>query len=134
MRSSRPEVFCKRGVLRNFAKFTGKHLCQILSFNNLNGTQGKLCFTQFSTRMAAWLLLTFFIRLHNQLSSIRFITRIKEYRCVKNVIHQIDSKNKWLLLSASFTAKSGLFFCLNTGKHFFVEVSFGRQQTEHRFF
>ena len=25
-----PEVFCKKGVLRNFAKFTGKHLCQSL--------------------------------------------------------------------------------------------------------
>ena len=25
-RSSRPEVFCKNGVLRNFGKFTGKHL------------------------------------------------------------------------------------------------------------
>ena len=23
----RPEVFCEIGVLRNFAKFTGKHLC-----------------------------------------------------------------------------------------------------------
>ena len=23
-RSSRPDVFCKKGVLRNFAKFTGK--------------------------------------------------------------------------------------------------------------
>ena len=22
-----PEVFCKKGVLRNFAKFTGTHLC-----------------------------------------------------------------------------------------------------------
>ena len=22
-----PEVFCKKSVLRNFAKFTGKHLC-----------------------------------------------------------------------------------------------------------
>ena len=27
-RSSRSEVFCKKCVLRNFAKFTGKHLCQ----------------------------------------------------------------------------------------------------------
>ena len=27
-RSSRPELFCKNGVLRNFAKFTGKHLRQ----------------------------------------------------------------------------------------------------------
>ena len=25
-----PEVFCKKGVLENFAKFTGKHLCQTL--------------------------------------------------------------------------------------------------------
>ena len=27
-RRSHPEVFCKKLVLRNFAKFTGKHLCQ----------------------------------------------------------------------------------------------------------
>ena len=27
-RSSLPEVFCKKGVLKNFAKFTGKHLCR----------------------------------------------------------------------------------------------------------
>ena len=31
-RSSRPEVFCKKVVLRNFAKFTEKHLCQSLFF------------------------------------------------------------------------------------------------------
>ena len=30
---SRPEVFCKKGALRNFTKFTGKHLCQSLFFN-----------------------------------------------------------------------------------------------------
>ena len=29
-RSSRPEVFFKRGVLKSFAKFTGKPLCQRL--------------------------------------------------------------------------------------------------------
>ena len=27
-RSSHPELFCKKGALRNFTKFTGKHLCQ----------------------------------------------------------------------------------------------------------
>ena len=36
-RSSRPEVFCKIGVLRNFEKFTGKHLCQRLFFNEVAG-------------------------------------------------------------------------------------------------
>ena len=34
-RSSRPEVFCTKGVLTNFAKFTRKHLCQGLFFNKV---------------------------------------------------------------------------------------------------
>ena len=41
----------------------------------------------------AWLLLTFLLCFHNQLS------HIKNYRCLKNLIHQIDI-NQWLLLSA----------------------------------
>ena len=36
-RSSLSEVFCLKGVLRNFAKFTGKHLCQSLFFNKVAG-------------------------------------------------------------------------------------------------
>ena len=32
-----PEVFCKKGVLKNFAKFIGKHLCQSLLFNKVAG-------------------------------------------------------------------------------------------------
>ena len=36
-RSSRPEVFCKKGGLRNFTKFSGKHLCQRLFFNKVAG-------------------------------------------------------------------------------------------------
>ena len=36
-KSSRPEVFCKKGVLRNFAEFTEKHLCQSFFFNKVAG-------------------------------------------------------------------------------------------------
>ena len=32
-----PEVFCKTGILRNFAKLTGKHICKILFFNEVAG-------------------------------------------------------------------------------------------------
>ena len=32
-----PEAFCKKGVLRNFVKFTGKHLSQSLFFNHVAG-------------------------------------------------------------------------------------------------
>ena len=31
-RSSRPDLFCKKGVLKNFPKFTGKDLCQSIFF------------------------------------------------------------------------------------------------------
>ena len=36
-RSSCPKMFFKKGVLRNFAKSTGKHLCQNLFFNKVAG-------------------------------------------------------------------------------------------------
>ena len=32
-----PEVFNKKSVLKNFTKFTGKHLCQSLFFNKVAG-------------------------------------------------------------------------------------------------
>ena len=35
MQSSRPEVFGKKGILKNFAQFTGKHLRQSLFFNQV---------------------------------------------------------------------------------------------------
>ena len=37
---------------------------------------------------------------------------LKSIDVLKNVIHQIDSKNEWLLLSACFTAKFGMVFVL----------------------
>ena len=76
-RNSRPEMFCKKGVLRNFAKFIGKHLCQSLFFNKvadfrpatlLKNRLWHRCFpvnltkflrTLFLTKHTWWLLLTF---------------------------------------------------------------------------
>ena len=36
-KSSRLDVFCKKGVLRNFTKFLGKHLRQSLFFSEAAG-------------------------------------------------------------------------------------------------
>ena len=36
-RSSRPEMFCKKAVLRDFPKFTGKYLCQSLFITKVGG-------------------------------------------------------------------------------------------------
>ena len=77
---------------------------------------------QKSIEIQGWLLLKFFIYLHNQLSS--FNSTVVSYRCLKNVIHQIDSINGWLLLSVIFTSKLEVGFCLNIQKCFFLELSF----------
>ena len=37
LRSSHRTCFVKKGVLKNFADFTGKHLCQRLFFNKVGG-------------------------------------------------------------------------------------------------
>ena len=34
-RSSYPKKFCKKSVLKNFAKFKGKHLCRSLFLNKV---------------------------------------------------------------------------------------------------
>ena len=40
-----PEVFGKKGVLKNFAKFTGKRPCQSLFFNKAAGLRSATLFT-----------------------------------------------------------------------------------------
>ena len=95
-------------------KYESTELSLETNFPSFNNTRSeKFCFIQFSTGMAGWLLLTFLICLYNQLSStIHSIITYQDYRCLKNVIHQLDSKNEWLLLPASFTAKFLLAFLL----------------------
>ena len=39
VRSSLLDVFCKKGALKNFAKCTGKHLCQSLFYNEVAGLE-----------------------------------------------------------------------------------------------
>ena len=66
-RSSRPGMFCKKGALRNFAKFTGKHLCQSLFLNKVEKRDSgvflfpanfaKFLRTPFLTEHLRWLLL-----------------------------------------------------------------------------
>ena len=89
-RSSRPDVFCKKGVLRNVAKLTGKQLCQSLYFNKVAGLRPAtllkqrlwhLCFpvnfakllrTPFLTEQLRWLRLNVY-----DISKIFFIIKRK---------------------------------------------------------
>ena len=67
VRSSHPEVFCKISVLKNFTKFTGKHLCQSLLFNKVAGLRPatllkkKLCNRCFPANFVKFLRTHFYI-------------------------------------------------------------------------
>ena len=63
-----------------------------------------------------WLLLTFFICLHDQLRSFNFII----VQMSEKHDSQAGSKNGWLLLSVTFRVG----FYLNIRKRFFLEFSF----------
>ena len=52
-----PEVFCKKGIFRNFLNFTGKHLCQSLFFIKLQSWSQKLYWKRdSSTAVFLWIL------------------------------------------------------------------------------
>ena len=75
-------------------------------------------YIQIFIEMQCWLLLTFFICLHNQLGSFNSnIVQMSEKR-----VHQIESKNEWLLHSVAFTAKLELVFVLTFENAFFLRV------------
>ena len=72
-RSNRLEVFCKKDVLKNFAKFTGKQLFQSLFFNKVAGLRTamlikkRLWHTRFAVNFAKFLRTPF---LTNHLRSL----------------------------------------------------------------
>ena len=89
VRSSRPKVFCKKGVHRNFSKFTGKHLCQSLFFNKVDSLLKKRlwhrCFpvnfakflrTPFLKEHLSWLLL----KSKRMLQSFRITSLLRKYQ------------------------------------------------------
>ena len=102
--NSRPEVFYEKGVLRNFAKLTGKHTCQSLFFNKVAGFRSATllkkrfwhrCFpvnftkflrTHFLTEHLQWLLLAF-VRLLFVISQLNHLaSKIKVFHCSVAVV------------------------------------------------
>ena len=53
-KSSCPEVLCKKGLLKHFAKFTGKHLCQGLIFNKVAGPISSECLMIYRGAKIGW--------------------------------------------------------------------------------
>ena len=97
------EVFCSKGVLRNFTKFTGKHLCQRLFFNKVAGLRPatslkkrlwhrcfpmnfvKFSITTFFKKHIWWLLLKLYWYIGKVISSFYFCLK----RWLPGTIHDI---------------------------------------------
>ena len=123
LRSSRTEVFCEKGVLKNFTKFTGKHLCQSLFFNKVAGSLLKKrlyhrCFpvnfakflrTPFLTELLRWLLLHSaqnFLRMVIKSSKVRQEQKILLFLCflsasAKNLLFASGTRH-WAVSRSSF--------------------------------
>ena len=127
MKSTSPFMPQSTVYYRSDSSSEAKSSCCHQGNNNQRNNNDKISFNDTEknsillTSVKEWLLgflWPFFKCFHNQLRSIHSVTRIKEHWCLKNVIQQIDSKNEWLLLSASFTAKFGLVFVWTLGHTF----------------
>ena len=103
IRSSRPEVFCKKGVLRNFAKVTGKHLSQRIFLNKVAGQ------FSFFTEHLRWLLLFCALEtaLRHKYRRRNNLVILEKHTCLDNYIysfggnkknHDFDSANSFLKL------------------------------------
>ena len=92
-RCSRPEVVCKKGVLRNFAQLTGKHMCQSLFFNKVAGLrpEEETLTQMFSCEHVWWLLLNI------KCTSVVNITDLKDTkksRTFNNAVELIVSREE----------------------------------------
>ena len=109
-RNSRPEVFCKKCVLRNFSWFTGKHLCQSLFLNKVehlllqNTSVG--CFSKVNFRVLFGSL-----KHQNHLHEPKVFLRRKIWYFDKTFIMKLLNK---LLSSLEFNFKISLWNLVKT--------------------
>ena len=99
-KSSRSDGFYKKGVLRNFPKFTGKHPCQSLFFNKVacNFIKKETLAQVFSCEFFSKFLRTPFS--HNTFG--------RQLLCIAENIHQYNAK----LSRVTFFVNVNIFLCL----------------------
>ena len=108
-RNSRQEMFCWKGSLSNFAKFTGKHLCQSPSSATL--LKERLSYRFFSVSFAKFSRTTIFRKYKTYLLNICRISRGVEIFAIVNKVQihcvkvQIYCPLWFPLLTKSFTFK-----------------------------
>ena len=86
IKSSLPELFCRYGVLKNFAKFTGKHLYQSHFFNKVAGLRPQV----FSCEFSKILKNTLFYRTPPAAAfDFKYTTGISNLKAVRILTHSV---------------------------------------------
>ena len=89
-KSSHPEVFCKKSVLKNFGKFTGKHLCQRFWYRCFPVSFAIFLRTPFFIKHLRWLLLNkFIISCHCDKSTLAFY-RCRDFLSNQDLTHKLS--------------------------------------------
>ena len=120
-KSSRPEVFCKKGVLWNFAKLTGNHLC----FGSATLLKKRLV-QAFSCEFYEILKNTFFHKISPVAASERLIL-IDGKLQKKSIIFDVNTLRTFLM--RAWMANKHLTFLLNvlfSRKHIFGVFPIGK--------
>ena len=97
LRGSRPEVFCKKGVLRKLATFLGKYLYQSLFFNKIAGLPVnfvKFLRTSFFTEHLWWLLLF-------SVENVSSFALLFFWSFIKRETNGTSSDNEWQRVTTS---------------------------------
>ena len=104
MISNRPEVFCKKGALKNSAKITGKHLCQSLFLIKVQAEASniikklELFKNTFFIKHVRWLLLKIWIQIQLQLPNLRSLF----LPLASNIVN-------WILVSVNLSCEFELY-------------------------
>ena len=91
-------MFCKKGVLRNFAKFTGKHLCQSLFFKKETLAQ------VFSCEFCGIFKNTFFYR--TPLVAASALSLLLIHKAEKNNAKKVDNNEMILYLKSQYSTNN----------------------------
>ena len=105
--SSRSEVFCKKGVLKSFAKFTGKHLCHSLFFNKIAGLRSTALLKKsaqvFSCEFCEIYKNTLFTE-HLRATACKRSTRY-QFRILRNIYNETFRENSLCLKAVNYFRK-----------------------------
>ena len=142
-------MFCKKGVQRNFTKFTGKHLCLSLFFNKVAGLRSatllkkrlrRRCFpvnfvkflrATFYKEHLWWLLLTILFGFYFIATFLRSFNQLQNHLKFYNFDHDFEVRCKFFReLLCSYFKIIITFTLLHTGPPYMKRKGTKRRETD----